>query len=288
MERFTDDHLDRFRTFIGTRRWRKATSAAQQRWPHEYTVRDWSSDEDGFVEAVRIIRCYGHTEKFFKHIRIYLLFDGIKYWTMGDTLAETVVINRADPESVFGLQNAPTSPSNPLTVYDWLATEYDERYSDATCQAENQIIAVKIRALTPRSILDIGCGTGLAVEMMPEIKPSTYLGVEPSRGMFNEFLRKHPAYPIVGRSLNELTTTKDLALALFGVASYLPPSDIELIPTLANRWFLMFYRDGYMPDYWSSDDQWVAWQNDSLDMARNLPNAATELFRNFVIVVGQT
>lgn len=289
VDRMTPEHYRSFRAFVERRRWRKATSAAQQKWPHEYTVREWMpDDDDGFVEAVRIIRCYGHPEKFYKHTRIYLTFGNLKYWTMGDEIPQAVVINRAGLDSVFGRQDAPTPPDFPLSVYDWLATEYDARYSAPEYQTENRQIADKIRSLMPASILDIGCGTGLLLEMLPELRPTDYLGVEPSRGMFNEFLRKFGRFPIIGGTIADVHRAQDLAVALFGVASYLTPQEIQRLPAVANRWMLMFYVDGYMPNYASPSDRWHSWRSEGMESAMCLGNSSAEHFGHFIIVQGSS
>ena len=71
------------------------------KWPHWYTIRDWNMDkEQTFVDFVYHIRKYGVKEPFYKKTHIYFYFHNYKYWTMGDPLETTWVINRA-------LKNAP-------------------------------------------------------------------------------------------------------------------------------------------------------------------------------------
>jgi len=85
----------RFRGYIENVRWQFAKTYANT-WPHEYTVRDWRPDIGGeFTWAAQYIRDQGMPEPFFKKIHIYLSFDGWKYWTMGNPIDETTVINRA-------------------------------------------------------------------------------------------------------------------------------------------------------------------------------------------------
>jgi hypothetical protein len=62
-------------------------------WPHEYLVRD-RVDAALFESLVRHIRQYGDAGKFYKRTMIYFAEDGLLYWTMGDPLPETVIINR--------------------------------------------------------------------------------------------------------------------------------------------------------------------------------------------------
>lgn len=61
--------------------------------PHHYTLRDKWEDAD-FVWAVEQIRAHGYREMF--KGRPYTLFTigEFKYWTMGNPLPETTLINR--------------------------------------------------------------------------------------------------------------------------------------------------------------------------------------------------
>lgn len=62
--------------------------------PHWYTLRKhWERDAD-FVWAVETIRRCGYEE--ISRGRPYIVFDldGMKYWTMGAPVAETILINR--------------------------------------------------------------------------------------------------------------------------------------------------------------------------------------------------
>ena len=54
-----------------------------------------SSSEDDFFRFVMTIRRYGYDEIFFAKKMRYLDLDGRRYWTMGDLLATTWVLNRA-------------------------------------------------------------------------------------------------------------------------------------------------------------------------------------------------
>jgi hypothetical protein len=81
------------REFIGVRRWQRGKADPT----HEYTIRSWVPDgEDDFENAARIIREHGQPAEFFGHTYIYLQIDEMKYWTMGEPVEETTVVNRAD------------------------------------------------------------------------------------------------------------------------------------------------------------------------------------------------
>lgn len=88
------------RTFIAGVRWQFATTMPQ--WPHEYTVRGWRPDvEHEFFDVVALIRRDGIVKSWPRdaasprYNHTYLELDGWEYWTMGEPIADTVVINRA-------------------------------------------------------------------------------------------------------------------------------------------------------------------------------------------------
>lgn len=63
--------------------------------PHEYTVVDWNPDKkESFYDFVRYIQEFGKDEKFYDKKYRYLALDGYKYWTMGNPVEETTLINR--------------------------------------------------------------------------------------------------------------------------------------------------------------------------------------------------
>ncbi len=80
--------------YINSVRWKYA--ASMPRWPHEYTLKEWDlSKADIFNKFVVIIREQGYEGFFFKKRLIYLDIGEYKYWTMGNPLPETLLINRA-------------------------------------------------------------------------------------------------------------------------------------------------------------------------------------------------
>lgn len=87
--------LQRVRSYIGKVYWKTAKTYAKS-WPHEYTIRWWRPElDEEFVFVVLYIREHGIEERFYSRKHIYLYLDGLKYWTMGDPLERTWVLNRA-------------------------------------------------------------------------------------------------------------------------------------------------------------------------------------------------
>jgi hypothetical protein len=92
--------IDDVRAYVAKARWQFATTMPQ--WPHEYTVRAWRQDlEREFFEFAALIRRDGVVKPWPRdsatprHRLTYLELDGWEYWTMGEPIPETTVINRA-------------------------------------------------------------------------------------------------------------------------------------------------------------------------------------------------
>ena len=97
--------IDDARAYIAEVRWQFAKTMPQ--WPHEYTVRVWRPELDAqFCEFVKLIRRDGIVKPWPRdaaqpRYRLpYLEIDGWEYWSMGEPVAETTVINRAAPTPV--------------------------------------------------------------------------------------------------------------------------------------------------------------------------------------------
>ena len=86
--------LQEMQAFIEGHTWTFAKSMPKV--PHFYVVREKCRTDDEFVEAVKYIRKYGVPRPFFRKTYIYFDLDGWSYWTMGNSLEITKIINRAE------------------------------------------------------------------------------------------------------------------------------------------------------------------------------------------------
>ena len=86
-------------SFIDNSNWIFAKTYAKT-WPHEYIVRD-KVDENKFVEFVRHIRANGYLGKFYTTDITYLDYSNMVYWTMGEPINETTIINRCRKEQSY-------------------------------------------------------------------------------------------------------------------------------------------------------------------------------------------
>ncbi len=87
------------RSFVGTTQWTFAKTYATT-WPHEYIVRG-RSEEDLFVRLAQHIHQHGSTGKFYDKSFTYFEEDGRVYWTMGEPIGETNIINRCKKEETY-------------------------------------------------------------------------------------------------------------------------------------------------------------------------------------------
>ena len=92
---FFEEENNRIREFVSKYPWTFAKTYAEFA-PHEYYVKD-KLDETGqeeFVWFVEFIRDYGFDCMFGKQLHTYYELDGHYYWTMGDPIEETLILNR--------------------------------------------------------------------------------------------------------------------------------------------------------------------------------------------------
>jgi hypothetical protein len=84
--------------FIDSAQWTFAETIPD--WPHEYIVRD-RVDEDLFMMLVQHIRWQGYKSKFYQKSFTYYDHGGMVYWTMGEPLEDTTIINRCRKEDSY-------------------------------------------------------------------------------------------------------------------------------------------------------------------------------------------
>ena len=86
----TDEEI---RQFIGDHEWVFAKMMPQI--PHSYTLRRKAKRDEDFSSFVQEIRFRGVVRQFGQRSFTYLDFDGWTYWTMGEPVENTTLINRA-------------------------------------------------------------------------------------------------------------------------------------------------------------------------------------------------
>ena len=83
-----------FELFLLRAKWNWAKSYAKTA-PHWYVVRGEFADDALFDKVVEEMRQNSVPERFYSKTFQYFYHGGYKYWTMGNPIAETTIINRA-------------------------------------------------------------------------------------------------------------------------------------------------------------------------------------------------
>ena len=83
----------RITEFINRHQWRFAKSMPHM--PHWYVVRAECDSDDDFVYFVEFIREHGYDRTFGGRTYKYLNVGMMCYWTMGNPIIETTILNRA-------------------------------------------------------------------------------------------------------------------------------------------------------------------------------------------------
>jgi len=202
--------------------------------PHEYTLRE-SWNNSIFDAVVRFIREFGYVEYFYEKPYTMFNLNGYKYWTMGSPIPETILINRA--------------AIHYKSEYDNIAAEYAGMFQDEDSKKEEEEL-FKLLDIKGK-VLEIGCGgTGM---LLNYITPEDYLGIDPSRGMLEQFILKRPNYTrklLCCKAEDFYRDGFDTIVALFGTASYINPAAIERFKEMLNpegKMYLMFYLPTYTP-----------------------------------------
>lgn len=216
---------------LGSRKWTWAKSYINI--PHEYIVRGKCglSDKE-FLYIVHAQRDIGIHERWGKYNFPYLYVDGYKYWTMGDTFENTIIINR---QKVFN-------------EIDSLDSDIIPYYSESTAKFASDAF----RSICVGSVLEIGCGDGRYLGCF-DVSPDTYLGIEPSSNMYNSFVMNNPEFSssIIRKAYEECSSKSkkfDITVALFGSASYIMAPYLRILASSGSDYFLMFYKDGFCPE----------------------------------------
>lgn len=105
--------------------------------------------------------------------------------------------------------------------YDEIADTYDRAYSTVVDEAENFVVG----DLLPRvkgSYLDMGCGTGLGLELLQNHFGFDYTGIDISKGMLEVARERHPSEGtfVVGNMMREYEPEHDVVMSLFGSPNY--------------------------------------------------------------------
>lgn len=200
--------------------------------PHEYIVRDkCNMSDNNFLYIVHAQRDLGIEERWGKYNHPYLYIDGYKYWTMGDTFENTVILNR---QKVF--------------------KEFDCLQKNEPYYTKEQSLKISqfISTAFSKPIFEIGFGYGNFVSES-KITPEMYYGVEPSKKAVDYFRVMNVGYykRVSNKSFEESTDkwkgASVAVIGLFGSPSYIMWQYLKILADNNHDYFLMFYKPEYVP-----------------------------------------
>jgi hypothetical protein len=87
------------REFVNSAQWTFAKTYAAT-WPHEYIVRK-RVDESLFIALVTHIRTHGYEGQFYRLTLTYFDEGDYVYWTMGEPIDETEIVNRCRRDQTY-------------------------------------------------------------------------------------------------------------------------------------------------------------------------------------------
>lgn len=136
-----------------------------------------------------------------------------------------------------------------MNKYNEIAYDYDVYLQDPRIEKEiKEVKSLLEPLLGNQTIHDIGCGTGLFLDLFPETKPKQYIGVDSSFRMLDRLLTKHPDFvdSVICSKFENVTLKKpDLRISLFGSLNYIEPTKVLfMFPTDC---FFMFYKEEQIP-----------------------------------------
>ena len=209
--------------------------------PHEYIVRGRCglTDEE-FAYLVHAQREHGIPEQWHKYNFPYLYIDGYKYWTMGDPIEDTTIINRQKVFSEFDELGFSEEKDISVNYYGFWGGFLHNTFD--VCN---------------RGVYEVGCGTGVTYEKF-YLGPTYYLGVDPSKKAIEQFKQKHPELSnrlfvsSFEESVNYWSKGSAVVLATFGAPSYFMRQYLEILAKSGQDYFLMFYSEGYCPEEFKS------------------------------------
>lgn len=202
--------------------------------PHEYIVRDKClMGEENFLMIVHAQRELGTHEVWGKYNFPYLYVDGYKYWTMGDTYENTIILNR---QKVF-------------SEFDHIDVQED----DVVPFGVASHLWFMLRDLVEvRYIYEVACGSGGTVRPFL-LKPEQYTGIDPSKKAIGRFKERYPDFAnkihvmSFEESVDYWSKGDSLILATFGAASYFMEPYLKILERSGKDYILMFYQEGKCP-----------------------------------------
>lgn len=140
--------------------------------------------------------------------------------------------------------------------YDLIADDYEKFFNKESYADEDFELSKMLPYPLDKSVLDIGCGTGLGYILLNRrtfIGKFDYYGIDPSGKMLEKFWTKTvKSVDCKQTTFEQFETDRkfDIAISTYGSISYVEPRSIKKLKKLlraGGQFFLVFYKDDYKP-----------------------------------------
>jgi SAM-dependent methyltransferase len=135
-----------------------------------------------------------------------------------------------------------------IAYYDAIAKEYDDSYRDDVSLYEYKVIrALLAKVLSGKTLIDLGCGTGLFFDLGFRPQHDAYLGIDVSPRMIEIAKGKYPEYQFAVSDIQTATRPFEVAIALNGVISCVRAEDLAFLRdwvTVGGSFLIMVYGKG--------------------------------------------
>ena len=128
--------------------------------------------------------------------------------------------------------------------YDNYSENYDSRYHSDMSERENSAVRALLNPYIREwdNVLDLGCGTGFALEMCTKMKYShhgiRYIGIDVSKNMIQKARKKYPEKVFINKDIVTAIDDSEIDLPYFDVVLSLfsiPYIGLESINPVLNR-----------------------------------------------------
>ena len=244
--------------------------------PHWYTLKDTWKLKKEFKAVAQFIRDNGVEEGFWKIKYLCFHHKGWKYWTMGAPIKDTILINKTYVSE----------------QYNKIAYKYDELFTDPESKHQDAEIFKMLKPIidhkkyfdNTNTILDVGSGTGLLVDLLKP-DPENYIGIDPSFIMVKLAKQKFPEHTFKCNKLETYHKPADIIISLYGSMNYVIDEYIDKVKILAPHHFLMFYKPDYKPEVYNRAEKTLYhYKYNITDLKLLFPQSDVKEWYNYIIV----
>jgi ubiquinone/menaquinone biosynthesis C-methylase UbiE len=131
-----------------------------------------------------------------------------------------------------------------MSAFDKIAGVYDDMYRDRRSIAENAVLRPYVEALRGLRLLDVGCGTGLVLEMLGMEWGQFYTGMDLSPTMLNTAREKHPHGTFIEQDMLQPYEADAEVITSFFALNYV--GGVEQAYTAVANMRAVLVEDGYV------------------------------------------